>query len=387
MSGSRLKILFSGMAAGDPHQGGATWAVLQYVLGLQELGHDVRLIEPVAEQSLRLGGRSMLEAEAASYFCAVMDDFNLTKHSTLLVEGTRDVVGLSYEAVADFAREADLLINVSGMLTDRALTERIPIRAYLDLDPAFNQIWHALEGIDMRLADHTHYVTVGLAFGSPECRAPRCGRRWITTLQPVVLSQWPVGDAITCDAFTTVGNWRGYGSVHLEGVFYGQKAHSLRELMDLPRRTQERFMLAMAIHPDESKDLQALHECQWQLVDPRKVADTPRKYQRFVRESKAEFGIAKSGYVKSRCGWFSDRSACYLAAGRPVVAQDTGFSRYLPTGEGLLPFNTIDDAVDAIDSVNREYERHSQAARRLAETHFASEVVLSRLLERLGLAE
>src|SRR5262249_39720193 len=151
-------------------------------------------------------------------------------------------------------------------------------------------------------------------------------REWITTPQPIVLPYWPVAEAVVHDALTTVGNWRGYGSVTYQGVFHGQKAHSLRPLMTLPRHSPKIFLLAMAIHSGEHPDLAALAENGWQLIDPAQVADTPAAYQRFIQGSWAEFGVAKSGYVVSRCGWFSDRSLCYLASGRPVLAQQTGFS-------------------------------------------------------------
>jgi hypothetical protein len=188
------------------------------------------------------------------------------------------------------------------------------------------------------------------------------------------------------DAFTTVGNWRGYGSVEHAGVHYGQKAHSLRRLLDLPRLTPEPFTLALSIHPDEVKDLEALSSHGWKLLDPAEVASTPGRYQRFVQGSRGEFGVAKSGYAASRCGWFSDRSACFLASGRPVVAQDTGFSRHLPTGEGLFAFATAEEAAAAVTEVSRDYARHCRAARALAETHFDSDKVLGTLLRGIGVA-
>jgi hypothetical protein len=183
---------------------------------------------------------------------------------------------------------------------------------------------------------------------------------------------------------TTVGNWRGYGSIEYDGVFYGQKVHSLRQFMALPNHTREKFMLAMAIHPEESKDLAALSENGWKLLDPARLAHTPAAYQHFIQASKAEFGIAKSGYVASRCGWFSDRSICYLASGRPVVAQETGFSRFLPTGAGLFAFTTIAEVLAAIEALNRDYRRHARAARGLAEDIFDSNRVLPQLLQRIG---
>jgi hypothetical protein len=179
-------------------------------------------------------------------------------------------------------------------------------------------------------------------------------------------------------------NWRGYGSIEHGGVFYGQKAHSLREFFNLPTLTTEKFMLALAIHPDEINDLAALRSNGWHLIDPARVAGTPTSYQRFVQGSKAEFGIAKSGYVAARCGWFSDRSACYLASGRPVIAQETGFSRFLPTGAGLFTFETIEEVLTSIEALSGDYDRYARAARAVAEEYFDSDKVLGRLLQRVG---
>jgi hypothetical protein len=262
----------------------------------------------------------------------------------------------------------------------------MPVRVYLDLDPAFNQLWDA-SGIDMRFGGHTHFATVGLAIGSPECPVPTGGREWIPTVPPVVLEHWPRAHRMEgpgAGAFTTVGNWRGYGSVEHEGRHYGQKAHSMRPLMGIPAHTDAILRPALAVHPDETPDLEALGRNGWELLDPRAVAHDPDSYRAFVAGSLAEFGVAKSGYVLSRCGWFSDRSACYLASGRPVLAQDTGFGRWLPTGEGLLAFSGVDDAVAGIEAIRSGYDRHSEAARRLTEDHLASDAVLARLLERVG---
>ena len=376
MPDSALTIFLSGMLAGVPHQGGATWAVLQYVLGLRRLGHDVYFVEPVDAATLQASTR---------YFHAVTAEFDLRERSALLLAGTRETVGLSYEVLQEAARRADVLINISGMLADEALLAHVPVRLYLDLDPAFNQLWSAIEQIDMRLDGHTHFATVGLALGRPACKVPTLRRQWIPTLQPVVLDRWPRAEDIVYDGLTTVANWRGYGSIEHEGVFYGQKAHSLRRFLTLPTRTTERFMLALAIHPAEVPDLQALDANGWQLLDPMAVAGSPSAYRAFIQGSKAEFGIAKSGYVVSRCGWFSDRSACYLASGRPVIAQETGFSRYLPTGAGLFAFETDVDILAAVDALRSDYRRQGGAAREIAEGYFNSDRVLTKLLERLSI--
>lgn len=374
--GERLKILLSGMVAGDPHQGGATWAILQYFLGLRELGHDVVLVEPVCEEPdfLRSGSATV------SYFRSLA---LLEGQAAILYVNSTKTIGVSFDDLMAFAREADVLINVSGMLRDERLLEPIPIRAFLDLDPGFNQVWH-LTGEDMAFDRHTHFVTVGQLVGHPMCTVPTCGHRWIATPPPVALGSWPLVPSHQEDLFTTVGHWRSYGSIEYEGIHYGQRAHSLRDLIELPQRVEERFELALGIHPEETHDLELLRRNGWELIDPVTVAGTPDRYASYIRGSKAELGIAKSGYVASRSGWFSDRSACYLASGRPVVAQETGFSNVLPVGEGLLSFSTLDEAISAVEEVRRHPKRHWRGAREIAEDLLDARRVLERLLLELG---
>jgi hypothetical protein len=340
-----VRILVAGMAAANPHQGGATWAVLQYVRGFEQLGHEVWLVDP-----------GPAGQDARRYFAG-------------LRLGPRATLG-PYDGPTP-----DVLINISGLLRDEDVLEHVPIRVYLDLDPFFNQVWHA-QGIDVGLERHTHHVTLGRS-------VPPTGHDWIHTLPPVFLSAWPIAGEVRRDAFTTVANLRSYGPVEIEGVRYGQKAHALRALLDLPQTTPERLAIALDAHPDEP-DVAALRAHGWQLIDPYKAAGTPFRYAEFVRESKAELGVAKEGYVTSRCGWFSDRSAVYLASGRPVVAHDTGFGESLPVGAGLLAFADVDGARAAIDAVCDEYGRHARAARAIAEEYLDAKIVLSRILQEVG---
>ncbi|MGH9135747.1 MAG: glycosyltransferase family protein [Acidimicrobiales bacterium] len=366
---NRPTLIFSGMIAATPGQGGATWAVLQYLLGFRALGWDVWFVEPA-------------QPDGAAYCEAVMRQFGFDDR-WVLVGPDGGIHGCTRNELDRAAGRADVLVNVSGMLTDPHVLDRVPTRVYLDLDPTFVQLWHAVEGVDMRFDAHTQFVTIADTVGAPESPIPACGRSWISTLPPVVLDEWPVAERLDHDALTTVAHWRGYGSIHHDGVHYGQKAHSLRPLLDLPTRTPARFLLALGIHPDETADLDALDANGWERVDPATVAATPDDYRRFVAGSKAELGIAKQGYIVSNSGWFSDRSACYLASGRPVVAQDTGFGRRLPTGKGLFAFRDADDAVAAIDELNGDYERHRAAAREIAETYLDARIVLRSLLERV----
>jgi hypothetical protein len=359
---SRLRIAVAGMVARDAHQGGAIWAVLQYALGLRGLGHDVVLLEEVADDRL---------ADTAPRFAAITRAFGL--RGALAGRPSGRLIG-SFGG-------ADLLLNLSGTLTSEALLEACATRAYVDLDPGFTQLWHATGEADMGFDRHDRFVTIGRGIGG---RIPDCGREWIFTPQPIALGHWPVADAATDGALTTVGHWRAYGSVHYGGVHYGQKAHSLRPLLGLPAATGERFRLALGIHPDERGDLAALRREGWELVDPVAAAGTPSAYREFVQSSWAEFGLAKLGYLEAGNGWFSDRSVCYLASGRPVVAQDTGFGSWLPCGEGVLAFCDGRDVAAAVESLRTDYPRHRRAAREIAEEVFRADRVLVPLLDRLA---
>ena len=369
-------VIVSGMIAATPRQGGATWAVLQYLIGLRRLGFAVCFVEPIT-------GSDAPSADSVRYGEQVLERFGLAGHWALVPDSGGEPVGMTRAELRAVAGRTELLLNVAGMLTDPDILGPIPVRAYLDLDPAFTQLWHASDGVDMRLDAHTHFVTVADGIGRPGSPIPTCDREWLPTLPPVVLDEWPVAEGPAAHGYTTVGHWRSYGSIHHDGVHYGQKVHSLRPLIDLPRRTDASLELALAIHPDEAADLVALEENGWALLDPAEVASTPEDYRRFVQGSRAEFGLAKSGYVVSRSGWFSDRSACYLASGRPVIAQDTGFARRLPTGAGLMRFSTGDDVVAAIEELEADYERHRAAAREVAAEFLDSDRVLGALVERL----
>lgn len=369
----RLRIVVAGTFSDVAGQAGASWSVMQYVQGLRDLGHDVWLLEQVGS----LNGLTRRRFRRA---CA---EFGLAGSAGLIGADPHLSAGLPPRDIASLCGSADLLINLSGVLRRPDLLDRFRTRVYLDLDPAFNQLWHH-SGIDRGFGEHTHHFTVGLGLGDRPSRVPTCGYRWQPTLPPVVLKSWPEYSRAPAGPITTVGNWRSYGSIEAEGTFYGQKAHSIRPLAPLAARSGEDLVLALAIDAGDRADEQILRTAGWTLVDPRRVAGTSTAYRRFIGSSKAELGFAKAGYVTAACGWFSDRSACYLASGRPVIAQDTGLAGHLPLGEGLLTFRSAQDALGAIEQLNASYDRHARAARQLAETLLDARLVLPRLLDRVS---
>jgi hypothetical protein len=272
-----------------------------------------------------------------------------------------------------------------GFLEDPEILGRARQRVFVDIDPGFGQIWSDL-GLHDPFRGHDVHVTIGENIDGSDCGIPTLGLNWLTTRQPVVLEYWPARPA-NGGRWTSIASWRGaYGPLEYHGKRYGLRVHEFRKFIELPHLIAEPMEIALEIHPDEVGDLSRLTDNDWRLADPKAVAGDPWAYQSYLQGSRGEFTVAKNLYVEAKTGWFSDRSICYLASGRPVVAQETGYSGHLPTGEGLLPFTTPEEAVNAIDEVSGNYPRHARAARTLAEEFFASDKVLGRLLAMLGLA-
>lgn len=371
--------IVAGAVANKAANGGATWTRLSWARGLAQVGFAVHFVEQL-DATAPLG--------AAGYFEAVTRDFGMEGSSTLLGPDGRTVAGLTLGELRDLAGEAALLVNISGHLTVREVTEAVRTRVFVDLDPGFTQIWETTGAGGSELDDHDFWFTVGENIGTTGCRVPTNGRRWRPIRQPVVLDDWPVAPPPESDPFrfTTVASWRGpYGPVEHEGRTYGVKAHEFRRFFPLPGVAPGIFELALDIHPADVKDRAALEEHGWWLVGTDRVAD-PHAFRSYVQGSGAEFSVAQAVYVETGSGWFSDRTVRYLASGRPALVQDTGFSRTYPTGEGLVAFTTFDEAVAGAASVLADYEEHSRAARALAEEWFAADRVLGRLCEEVDVA-
>jgi hypothetical protein len=380
-------IVVAGSLAQKPRHGGHTWVFLQYLLGFKRLGYEVLFLDQLEPEMCRdAAGQpcSLDESLNVSFFFDVMGRFGLGESCALLCNKGAQVLGLSRESVMERVRTSAFLLNVMGYLSDEEILGCAPRKVFLDIDPGFGQMWQDL-GLYAMFRDHDDYVTIGENIGRPDCAIPTCGIDWITTPQPVVLDEWKPEGGMPEEAFTSIMSWRGaYGTVEYHGQTYGLRVHEFRRFVSLPRRTGRPFQIALDIHPAEVNDLAMLGENGWTLTDPVAAAGDPFAYREFVRNSKAELMVAKNMYVRSNSGWFSDRSLCYLASGRPVLAQETGFSRLYPTGEGLVAFSTLEEAVEGVGRIDRDYDRHSRAAHEIAREHFDSDKVLTRLVEKLG---
>jgi len=376
-----MRIVVLGLIGQYP-LAGMTSYFLQYVLGFLRLGHDVYYLEDngACPYDPQVDSVSMDVSYTVGYLRRHFEAHGLGDRWAYR-DYNGEYYGLTQARVREVLRTADLLVNVS--LANAPTDEHRQARrvVLIDTDPPFRQIAVAQGDpatLDL-LAAHDVLFTFAENIGGPGWRIPLDGRfRWHSTRQPVVLDLWePVIDS-RAQVLTTVMNWTSYASVEFRGEVYGQKDVEFMKIVDLPRRVSQPLEVALA-HPQAPRDTLLAHG--WRLTDPLAVSRDLWSYRDYIAGSRGEFSVAKNAYVRSRSGWFSERSTCYLALGKPVITQDTGFSQVLPVGEGLLAWRTLDEAVSAIEALNADYERHCHAARALAETHFDSDRVLSDLIE------
>ncbi|MFM7205723.1 MAG: hypothetical protein ACKO4T_03505 [Planctomycetaceae bacterium] len=378
-------IFYSGAVAQTALRGGLSWFHLQFLLGFRRLGHRVILVDRLdAGMATDAAGAAVPFAESVQLgrFLDLVRRFGLDDAFSLDIDRGRETLGIPRERLVDLAASAACLINVMGYCDDPAILDAVPRRVFLDIDPGFPQIWRAL-GLHDAFAGHERFATLGRRIGRPDCSIPTCGLDWITLPQPIVLDEWPAAAPRPDAAFTSIGAWRGpNGPVEFQGRTYGLRCHEFRRFLDLPRRVPgEAFEQALEIHAGDRRDIDALESHGWRLVDPLAVAAGPDAFRDYIVGSKAEFMVPKQMYVDTRGGLLSDRSAAYLASGRPVLARDTGLADLYPLGAGLLAFATPAEAEAGVAAITAEYPRHCRAAREIAESAFDSDRVLARFLD------
>lgn len=412
---SRLRIIVTGLVGLYP-VGGVAWDYLQYAIGLARLGHDVYYHEDTwswpyhpLEKTHTLDG-SYSAKYIGDFFSRYAPDLSGKWHYQHLHEKS---FGMDQAAFKEVARTADLFLNVSGacMIPDNLSPQCVKV--FLDTDPGYNQImlserltWS--ENVDRwcaSVASHDKFFTYAENIHSPDCIIPKLEFEWKTTRMPVVMSLWEPKTQVEASKvapWTTIMSWNAFkGKLVYNGVEYKSKSSEFEKLIELPRRT--RLTLRVAVggvstpfkwferhgwkrasqflsHITRTRTFKRLKGHGWQVLDGPIVTLTPAQYHKLISESYGEISTAKHVYVAMHSGWFSCRSACYLAAGRPVVVQDTGFSSILPVGEGILPFRTIEEAADAIREVEANYTRHAKAAREIAKSYFDSDKVLTKLI-------
>jgi Glycosyl transferases group 1 len=360
---------------------------LHYLAGLAELGYEVHYVERQNGPEYydpRLNAMTEDVAGGLETLAAVLPRVGIGPGRFSLVDEGGECHGAGWEALNDALDRARFVLTIADTTWFDQL-ERCPRRLFVDGDPLFTQAGMVNGDPDsLALERYDVLYTYCTRMGESGCTVPEAGRDWIPTRPVVATSLWDVGPPSGNGAapVTTVMNWSAGADVRLGGQVYGHKGRELERLIDLPAHTDRPFLLA-AGGPAPRDHLQAEG---WQLANPLEVTGSFDAYRDFIAGSYADLGIAKHAYVASGSGWFSDRSTCYLGSGRPVLHQETGFSEWLPTGEGVFAFSSAEDVVEALERIDRDYERHARAARAIAEEHFEARTVIAQMLDEAGLA-
>jgi hypothetical protein len=390
---TRLRIVVTGLAATYPF-GGVFWDYLQYPLGLHRLGHDVLYLEDTGKWCYEPAAYTFVESGAANAVYLAREIAALDPGLAdrwFFRDGTGATFGRTWADAAEFCRSADLFLHVSASCWMREEYFAAQQVAFIDSDPMYTQASvpdylagtiddGARERVDM-LRRHDVFFTFAENLGGPECRIPTGLFPWIRTRQPVVLDCFRSA-AVPCSVrrrvLTTVASWEpAEGGPVVDGVAYRGKSAEFERFLDLPARSS--LPLEVALSGPAPRD--RLRKSGWNLIDGYAVSGDPWTYRDYLAHSLGEWSVAKNAYVASRSGWFSCRTACYLALGVPAIVQDTGFGGYLPTGEGVLAFSDLEQAAEGIRELAADPERHSAAALEIAQEYFDAGKVLSRLIE------
>jgi hypothetical protein len=390
-----MRVVVTGLIATYP-LGGVAWDYLAYVSGFRQLGCEVLYLEDT--------GQWLYDPRRQTFTDDVGFGIDYLTHTLALARGCTPLSwalrapdgshhGRERAAVIEFCRRADLFLNVSGSCWLREEYRDARCIAYLDTDPGYTQAKLAAADDGIATADdlfsvrliraHQRFFTLAENIGESDCSLPHCGLTWIPTRQPLVIEDWPFTFTPEAQAFSTVMSWKiDVTPPTLGGVSYGGKNDSFTNFLDMPARST----VALEVAVSGAAPTALLQKHGWQVVDGHIHSHTPDVYRDYLRCSRGEWSIAKQAYVALRSGWFSTRSVAYLALGKPVVVQDTGWSRQLPTGDGLFAFDTVEQAAEALTAIESAYLHHCDASRSIAEREFAAGVVLRKLLADAGLA-
>jgi GT2 family glycosyltransferase len=386
----RPKVVVLGMMTKMP-VAGVVWQNLHYLLGFERLGYDAYYVEAHGRTPSMLMAPADEDASgrAAAFIATIMRRFGLSDRwafRALHTDGR--CFGMTEARLARLLGSAELIVNLHGgtqplpelRATDRLVyVETDPVQLQLELADGYRASYEFLEA-------HSAFFTFAEGYGSDECLLPVSDRfQFHATRQPVLADLWQTDRSPAHDRFTTIGNWsQPWRDVSMDGsVYTWSKDHEFKKVLDLPARIGDRFELALSSYEDADQEL--LEANGWRVTPAMGFSTDLVAYRDYIAQSAGEFTVAKDQNVRLKTGWFSDRSATYLATGRPVITQGTGFERALPTGEGLFAFSTGEEAVEAVERIDRDSERHRRAARELAVEYFAPEVVLGQMLTQMGM--
>ncbi len=393
----KLRIVVGGYL-GYMQVGGISWDFVQYPLGLFEMGHDVFYIEDTMLYPTFQADKSKWDdaTSTVEHLASIMKYFGMEDRWAYRDEASKKCFGMTETQVKEICKTADIFINVSQSTYFKEEYLKIPVRILIDTDPMFTQIQYATDSSFLsrgseetnQLTHHNYFFTFGENILADDCLIPGCGLQWIPTRQPICIEYWKKSPPPPIDesAFTTVMTWQIGKKLIFQEKEWGQKDLEFPKIMAVPAKFPDlNFSVVMNysnISEDQFPKAEILKN-QWQLKDSAYIGKDWLKYQKLIEDSLGEFSIAKETYVKSNSGWFSCRSACYMASGRPVIVQDTGWSKYYPTGKGLFSFKNEEEAVEALRKVKEDLPLHSEVARSIAEDYFDSNKVLTLMLDQV----
>jgi hypothetical protein len=366
-----------------PFSPGASWTRLELALGLIRLGHNVLIVEQVGEGWCydKAGAKtSYHESWSRALFVQLMKQFNVIDQASQIYNHGQITTGVPLQSVLDFARDADILINNSGHITLDSIVRAVKRRVYVDLDPVYTQLWYAEYGKHRSLDDHDVFFTVGANIGTKNSPIPDCDKKWHYLARIVDLENWPYTYDADSRNFTTIANWAGYGELHYGGKTFKPKYSEFLRFAELASSIDQPLEVSLKNYNPDDPRIRILVENGWSVRKATEQIDTLENYRQYIAGSRAEIGIAQNAYVEGHSGWFSDRSAHYLACGKPVLAQATGFEEHLPTGTGLLAFKTLEEAQAGVGEINRSYKQHCEMARQIASDYFDYRKVLPEML-------
>ncbi len=381
------KIIVTGILFSYP-LAGVTWQFLHYLIGLQRLGYDVYYIEDSSRWPYNPWLREVIEdpAHNIANVAPALEQYGFGDRWAFRAGGPGEACyGMTDHRIDALYRDADAMLNVTG--SQEILPQHMVIkrRIYVESDPVAAQVSlaHGDTGTLEALAAHDVHFSFGENLGSADCRVPVQKFEWLPTRQPVVLDAWTSPSSAQCEHYTTIMTWSNSGKdIVWDGdTYYWSKDREFRKYLDLPGQRPVRFEMAMSEDPEIESMLRS-HG--WRLADALHISGEASRYRNFISNSRAEFTVAKDQYVRMRTGWFSDRSASYLAAARPVITQDTAFGKTLPTGRGLFAFQSMEDVLAAVDAIESDYSAHCRAAREIAAEYFDAVKVLASLMARAG---
>lgn len=374
--------------------GGATWDYLQYPLGLHMLGHDVYYIEDTMQYPVYQPQKDKWDdcTNCVSHVKIAMEQVGLKDKWAYRDVVTEKVFGMSDRKLKEICLTADVFINVSASTYMRDEYKAIPEKMLVDTDPMFTQYqYYQLQqkgGKEAKDAEeymnlYQHLFTFGLNVNSPDCRIPTYGFKWHTTKKPTVLNQWSSNNNIKPQwGFTSILNWVERAPFEFDNEMWGQKNIIFEKFLDLPENSGKHFDLVINTPDTEDTDkvMARITGRKWNVLDPYRLIPDKDTYRTFIQSSLGEFSITKETYIKSNSGWFSGRSACYLASGKPVITQDTKWTKYIPGGQGLFACDDLESASNAVEEITADYLKHSKAAKEIAAEYFDSGKVLNDML-------